>query len=122
VRVSFLEVNRYLSVTFHERRIIMLKRVLAITFILSCLALAAFVPAGMTHAASNLQGTPLPTVIVPTDVVPTVVIPGSTAQPVVPVTGAPSFSGLIILGLIVIVALAIIVGGLALMARQSRDS
>ena len=94
----------------------MLKRVLAITFMLSGLALAAFVPAGMTHAAGNLQGTPLPTVIVPT-----VVIPGSTAQPVVPVTGAPSFSSLIILGLIVLVALAIIVGGLALMARQSRD-
>jgi hypothetical protein len=95
----------------------MFKRVFVMAFILSLLALVALMPASMTHAASNLQGTPLPTVVVPT-----VVVPGSTAQPVVPVTGAPSNSSLIILGLIVVVALAIIVGGLALMARQSRDS
>jgi hypothetical protein len=99
----------------------MFKRILVMAFMLSFLALVALVPATMTHAAGNLQGTPLPTIVVPTDLIPTVVVPGSTAQPVVPVTGAPSFSSLIILGLIVVVALAIIVGGLALMARQSQD-
>jgi len=95
----------------------MLKRVLAMTFVLSFLALIALVPANATQAAGTLQGTPLPTIVVPT-----VVIPDSTAQPIVPVTGSPSFSNLVILGLIVIVALAVIVGGLALMLRQSRHT
>ena len=98
----------------------MFKRVFVMAFIWSLLVLAALMPASMTQAASNLQGTPLPTIL-PTVVVPTVVVPGSTAQPGVPVTGAPSNFSLIILGLIVVVALAIIVGGLALMSRQSQD-
>jgi hypothetical protein len=93
----------------------MFKRVLVITSILSFLALIVLVPANMTQAAGNLQGTPLPTIVVPTAVVPS----DPTAQPVVPVTGNPSFSGLVILGLIIVVALAIIVGGVALMSRRS---
>ena len=93
----------------------MFKRVLVMTFLLSFLALVALAPANATQAAGNLQGTPLPTIVVPTVVVPV----NPTAQPAVPVTGTPSFSSLVILGLIVVVALAVIVGGLALMSRQS---
>ncbi|SRR6266498_1995146 len=97
----------------------MLKRVLIMSFILSGILLIALVPVSASQASSNLQVTIVPTVIVPTVVVPGVV----TAQPAVPVTGGPtSFTSLILLGLIVVVALAIIVGGLALMSRQPRDN
>ena len=96
----------------------MLKRITALSLIvLSVLALAALAPVN-AFASVTAQDTVAPTVVGPTIIVPTVL---STV--IVPVTGQPAgtpVSTLLIIGLLVLLGFAIIVGGLA-MSRTSHD-
>jgi hypothetical protein len=92
----------------------MLKRISILTLIvLSTLGLAALAPVNASASVTAQD-----TVVVPTIVVPTIV---STV--IVPVTGQPAgtpLSTLLIIGLLVILGFAIIVGGLA-MSRAPHD-
>jgi hypothetical protein len=93
----------------------MFKRISILTLIVfSTLVLAALAPL-KASASVTAQDTPAPTIIVPTVVV------GSTAV-VVPVTGPAGtpLSTLLIIGLLIILGFAIIVGGMA-MARRPHD-
>ena len=97
----------------------MLKRISILTLIvLSALALAALVPVNAS-ASVTAQDTLAPTVVGPTIIVPTVV---STV--IVPVTGQPAgipVSTVLVLGLLVLLGFAIIVGGLAMSRRPHDD-
>ena len=96
----------------------MFKRISILTLIVfSTLALAALAPFNASASVAAQDPTVAPTIIVPTVVV------GSTPV-VVPVTGQPAgtpVSTLLIIGLLVILGFAIIVGGMAMSRRPVDD-
>ena len=102
----------------------MLKRISILTLIvLSALALAALAPVNAS-ASVPAQNTVVPTIVVPTVVVTTNPGPTAVATVIVPVTGQPAgipFSTLLSIGLLVLLAFAIIVGGLAMSRRPHDD-
>lgn len=94
---------------------IMLKRTIIFAFLLSGLLLIALAPMGAPSAPSNTvpqQDTPIP---LPT-ISLTIVVP--TSGPAPAPDGMP-LSTIVIIGLLVIVAIGVIVGGMALMNRRS---
>ena len=101
----------------------MLKRVSILTLIVfSALALSAVMPLSAS-AAVAAQDTVVPTVGVPT-IVTTIIAPTGASTPVVvPVTGQDGtpLSTLLIIGLLVILGFAIIVGGMAASRRPHDD-
>jgi hypothetical protein len=98
----------------------MFKRISILTLIaLSTLVLAGLAPFSASASVAAQDPTVAPTVVVPTVSVPTVV---STV--IVPVTGQPAgtpLSTLLIIGLLVILGFAIIVGGMAMSRRPHDD-
>jgi hypothetical protein len=102
----------------------MIERIAILTFmVLFGVALIAMAPANAalsTDQAAHLQDTPAPTTPEPTvSVGLTAALVTSTPAGAVPVTdgGEPTPSTMIIIGLLVILGMAIFVGGLALMRR-----
>src|SRR5262245_37068305 len=96
----------------------MFKRISILTLIvLSALGLAALTPMN-TSASVTAQDTVVVSTIVTTIIAPT----GAATTVVVPVTGTDGtpFSTLLIIGLLIILGLAIIVGGMA-MNQTPRD-
>jgi hypothetical protein len=96
----------------------MIERTTAIGFILLLLVvLAAITPA---QAAPALQATDTPVIGITAEA--TAVGPATATAPgSVPVTGGgdPSMTQMIIIGLLVILGIAVVVGGLALMRRSA---
>ncbi len=90
----------------------MLKRVILFTFVLSTLALLALAPFNVSPASDHsakLQETLVVTVAVVT------ATPGAGG---IPVTGMPA-STMIIVALLVILGIAVVIGGFALMSRRA---
>lgn len=99
----------------------MLKRFSILTLLVfSALALAALTPMNRSSSATA-QDTVAPTISIPTSG-PTVVVPTVVSTVIVPVTGPNTvglpLSTLIIIGLLVLLGLAIIIGGLAMNRRE----
>ncbi len=94
----------------------MLKRSILFAFVLCTLFLVALAPMNLNQAPENtakLQAT----VIVP-PVVATVVAPIIPSGSSAPITAMP-MSPIIIIGLLVVLGLAVVIGGMALMSRRS---
>jgi hypothetical protein len=100
----------------------MVERIAILIFmVLFGATLAAMTPvnaAPASDAAGYLQDTPAPTVVGPTVGVTLAVVTSTPGGPV-PVTGGgdPAMTTVIITGLLVILGIAILVGGVALMRR-----
>jgi hypothetical protein len=93
----------------------MLKRISILTLIVfSTLVLAALAPFSASASVPAQDATVAPTIIVPTVVVTTV-----STTVVVPVTGTSGtpLSTLLIIGLLIVLGFAIIVGGMAMSRR-----
>lgn len=116
------DINALPTPIFHRSSLqkgykIMMKRISILTLIVfSTLALAALAPFHASASVTAQDATVVPTIVVPTVVVTT----GSTAIVVpVPVTGPSGtpLSTLVIIGLLIILGFAIIVGGMAMSRR-----
>ena len=92
----------------------MLKRIFILVLILCAVTLLAMSPKLVTAASENapkLQETIVVTVAVVTS-------PPESTPGTIPVTGGPPMSTLIIFGLLGILALAVLIGGIALFNRR----
>ena len=98
----------------------MLKRIILFAFILSTLVLIALAPMNITSASEENTAKLQATVVVPPELVlPT---PASGPAPVVVVTtGGMPTSTMIIVGLLVLLGFAVVIGGAALMSRRGRE-
>ena len=89
----------------------MLKRIIVFAFVLSALILIALAPMNVNQApadSAKLQET----------LVVTVAMVTATPSGGIPVTGFPA-STTIILGLLVLLGIAVVIGGIALMSRRA---
>jgi len=98
-----------------RKEIFMLKRILILVLILCAMTLLATSPNHVTAASENapkLQATVVVTAAV-------VTYPPESTPGTIPVTGSqPSMSTLIIFGLLAVLALAVLIGGVALLNRR----
>ena len=98
----------------------MFKRISILTLIVfSTLVLAALAPFSASGSVAAQAATVAPTIVGPTIVVPTVVVTTGSTAVVVPVTGTGGtpLSTLLIIGLLIVLGFAIIVGGMAMSRR-----
>lgn len=99
-----------------EKEIFMLKRICILVFILCAMALPTMSPHNQVTAASENAPKLQATIVV---TVPVVTSPPESTPGTIPVTGGqPPMSTLIIFGLLAILALAVLIGGVALFNRR----